>query len=57
MERQGLRQIQVSTVGMTKIEGSVDFYCSDCEVTISPEDETESVHSVLETDVRNVSLH
>lgn len=51
MERQGLKQIQVSTVSVTKIEGSVDFSCLDCEVTISLEYETKSVHSVLETNV------
>jgi len=51
VERQGLKQIQVGTVGVTKIEGSADFSCPDCEVTISLEDETQSVHSVLETNV------
>jgi hypothetical protein len=51
VERQGLKQIQVSTVGVIKIKGSVDFSCPDCEVTISLEDETESVHSALETNV------
>lgn len=57
MEQQELKQIQVNTVGMTKIEGAGDFSCPDCEVTISLEDETESVHSVLETNVRNVSSY
>ncbi len=56
MERQGLKQIQVHTIDLTKIEGNGDFSCPNCRVTISPEDETESVHSVLETNVRNVSL-
>lgn len=56
MERQGLKRIQVRTADLAKIEGTRDFSCPNRRVTISPEDETESVHSVLETKVRNVSL-
>lgn len=56
MERQGLKRIQVRTTDLEKIEGTRDFSCPNRRVTISPEDETESVHSVLETKVRNVSL-
>ena len=56
MERQGLKRIQVRTTDLAKIEGTRDFSCPNRRVTISPEDETESVHSVLETKVRNVSL-
>jgi len=56
VERQGLKQIQVHTIDLTKIEGNGEFSCPNFRVTISPEDETESVHSVLETKVRNVSL-
>lgn len=56
MERQGLKQIQVRTIDLAKIEGNGDFSCPNRRVTISLEDEAESVYSVLETKVRNVSL-
>ena len=57
MKRQGLKQIQVSAVGMTKIEGTVDFFCTNCEAMVSLEDETETVHSIVKTNVRNISSH
>jgi len=56
VERQELKRIQVRTADLAKIEGTRNFSCPNRWVTISPEDETESVHSVLETKVRNVSL-
>lgn len=56
MERRGLKQIQVRTIDLTKIEGNGEFSCPNFRVTISLKDETESVYSVLETKVRNVSL-
>lgn len=56
MERRGLKQIQVRTIDLTKIEGNGEFSCPNFRVTISLKDETESVYSILETKVRNVSL-
>jgi len=44
------------TVDLTKIEGEGDFPCPKCGVTISPEDETEKVYSILETKVKGDSL-
>jgi len=56
VERQGLKQIQVYTIDLAKIEGNGDFSYPKRRVTSSLEDETESVYSVLETKIRNVSL-
>jgi len=44
------------TVDLTKIGGEGDFPCPKCGVTISPDDETEKVYSVLETKVEGGSL-
>jgi len=44
------------TVDLTKIEGEGDFPCPKCGVTISPEDETEKVYSILETRVKGDTL-
>jgi len=43
-------------VDLTKIEGEGDFPCPKCSVTISPEDETGKVYSILETKVKGDSL-
>ena len=40
-------------VDLTKIEGVGDFPCPRCGVVISPEDDSESVYSILETKVRD----
>ena len=44
------------TVDLTKIEGEGDFPCPKCGITISPDDETEKVYSILETKVKGNSL-
>jgi hypothetical protein len=56
VERQGLKQIQLLTVDVTKIEGNGDFSYPNRTVTISLEDETVGVYSALEAKIRNVSL-
>jgi hypothetical protein len=56
VERQGLKQIQPRTIDLTKIEGNEDFPYSNRRVTISPEDQIESVYSVLEAKIQNMSL-
>jgi len=56
VERQGLKQIQVRTMDLAKIEENGDFSYPNRRVTISLENEAKSVYSVLETKVRNVSL-
>jgi len=39
----------VYKVDLTKIEGDGAFPCPKCGVSISPDDETESVYTILET--------
>ena len=53
VKRQGLKRVQVRTIDLAKIERTRDFSCHNARAL---EDETESVHSVLETKVRNMSL-
>jgi hypothetical protein len=48
-----MRQLSVYTVDLLKLDGASDFLCPCCGVTISPEDESEEVYSVLETRVWN----
>lgn len=43
-------------IDLTKIEGAGDFPCPNCGAVISPDDETETVYSILETKVRGESL-
>jgi predicted RNA-binding Zn-ribbon protein involved in translation (DUF1610 family) len=47
------KQVLVTELDLTKIDGNGDFPCPNCGVTISPEDETEDVYSILEENVRN----
>jgi len=44
------------TIDLSKIEGKGDFPCPSCGVTISPEDESDSVYSILETKVHDETL-
>jgi hypothetical protein len=50
-QRRGKRktkQLLVSELDLTKIQGKGDFPCPNCGVTISPEDETEDVYTIVE---------
>jgi len=47
---------QMFTIDLSKIEGKGDFPCPSCGVTISPEDESDSVYSILETKVHDETL-
>ncbi|UCC58883.1 MAG: hypothetical protein JSW14_03010 [Candidatus Bathyarchaeum sp.] len=50
-QRRGKRetkQLLVSELDLTKIQGKGDFPCPNCGVTISPEDETEDVYTIIE---------
>jgi predicted RNA-binding Zn-ribbon protein involved in translation (DUF1610 family) len=43
---------QMYTIDLARIEGNGDFSCPNCGVMISPEDETESVYTILETKMK-----
>jgi len=47
---------QMFTIDLAKIEGKGDFPCPNCGVNISPEDESESVYTIVETKVKGESL-
>jgi DNA-directed RNA polymerase subunit RPC12/RpoP len=51
-----VKQLLAYEVDLTKIRGNGDFSCPKCGITISPEDETEQVYSILETKVKNQIL-
>lgn len=50
------KQALVTELDLTKIDGNGDFPCPNCGVTISPEDESEDVYTILEEKVRNDAL-
>lgn len=43
-------------IDLQKIEGTGEFLCPHCGVSISPDDETEEVYSILEAEVKNSIL-
>lgn len=47
------KQMAIFKLDLTKIEGDGDFPCPKCGVTISPEDETEDVYTILEEKINN----
>ena len=50
------KQMLMSKLDLTKIDGNGDFPCPNCGVIISPEDESEDVYIILEEKVRNEAL-
>jgi len=44
-----MKRSAVYKVDLTEIEGEGDFPCPNCGAMISPEDETETVYTILET--------
>mgnify|MGYP001126042223 CR=1 FL=1 len=51
-----MKQGSIFKIDITKIEGAGDFPCPNCGIVISPDDETETVYSILETRTRNEAL-
>jgi len=47
------KQVAVTELDLTKIEGNGDFPCPICGVTISPEDESEDVYIIIEEKVKD----
>ena len=43
-------------IDLTQIEGDGTFQCPRCKTTISPDDETENVYTILDTKVVNNEL-
>ena len=51
-----MKRSAVHKLNLTEIEGEGDFPCPNCGVMISPEDETETVYTILETKMKKDSL-
>ncbi len=43
-------------VDITQIDGDGDFPCPKCGTVISPDDETETVYTIVDTKVKNQEL-
>lgn len=51
-----MKQKSIFKIDITKIEGAGDFPCPNCGVVISPDDETETVYSIIKTKTKNDAL-
>lgn len=51
-----MKQEQFHGLDLTRISGEGEFACPKCGVTISPDDETEEVYSILEVKVKKQIL-
>jgi DNA-directed RNA polymerase subunit RPC12/RpoP len=51
-----MKQVLIYTIDLTKIGGKGDFACPRCENKISPEDESETVYSILGSKVKGNGL-
>ena len=47
---------QVFTLDLSKIEGKGDFPCPSCGVAISPDDESDSVYTIVDTKINGEKL-
>jgi predicted RNA-binding Zn-ribbon protein involved in translation (DUF1610 family) len=52
-KRKQTKQVLVTELDLTKIDGNGDFPCPKCGAIISPEDESENVYTIVEETVRN----
>jgi len=55
-EMKQANQHEMFTIDLAAIDGNGDFPCPGCKVTISPDDETESVYTIVDTRVKGESL-
>ena len=44
-----MQGVKLYTIDLTKIKGKGDFKCPKCGVRISPDDESDSSYTILET--------
>jgi DNA-directed RNA polymerase subunit RPC12/RpoP len=54
-EKSGMKSL-ITELDLTKIQGNGDFPCPNCGTTISPEDETEDVYTILEEKLKGEVL-
>jgi len=51
-----MKRSLIHKIDLTKIEGDGTFPCPKCGAVISPDDETESAYTILETKFKDNSL-
>jgi predicted nucleic-acid-binding Zn-ribbon protein len=51
-----MKQVHAYVLDLTLVQGDGEFKCPKCGVTISPEDETNEVYSVLDAKVEKQNL-
>ena len=51
-----MKQLMVYIVDLLKLGGNGDFSCPCCGVTISPDDETQEIYTILEASVKDDKL-
>ncbi|MCL6579959.1 MAG: hypothetical protein K6T73_11395 [Candidatus Bathyarchaeota archaeon] len=51
-----MKKASIYVIDLTKIEGDGDFPCPRCGAVISPEDETETTYTIVETKYRDDSI-
>lgn len=56
LENQTMKRASIYVVDLTKIDGEGDFPCPHCGAIISPEDESESNYTILDTKYQGESL-
>ena len=51
-----MKSSTIHVIDLTQIQGEGEFPCPKCGVIISPDDETETVYTIVDTKVKNESL-
>jgi predicted RNA-binding Zn-ribbon protein involved in translation (DUF1610 family) len=47
---------ELFTIDLARIDGNGDFPCPNCGVSISPDDESEEVYTIVDTRVKGETL-
>jgi len=47
---------EMFTIDLARIEGNGDFPCPNCGVSISPDDQTENVYTIVDTRMKGEDL-
>jgi predicted RNA-binding Zn-ribbon protein involved in translation (DUF1610 family) len=56
MKKAAVKDSNINTIDLTKIDGDGAFPCPKCGILISPDDETEETYQIVETVVKDDEL-
>jgi len=56
MNAEKTKNLSITVLDLTQIDGNGDFPCPSCGTMISPEDETDDVYTILEEKVKGEAL-